>query len=114
MFLLMVIADHKLPPCCFSFVFGFLQEGCCIITGLGYNGIDENGKAKWDGLRNIRLTKYYTGYSLEVNSLWLTAILNTRNNLYLVPFTIRPYYTMKLIMLCNSLISLFIETPVFR
>ena len=41
------------------------------MTGLGYNGVDKDGKAKWDGLKNIRITKYFTGYYLEVRKLQL-------------------------------------------
>lgn len=49
-----------------KYIFAWLfAEGCCILTGLSYNGVDENGNAKWDGLRNIRVTKYFTGYTLE-------------------------------------------------
>eukprot|EP00112_Aurelia_sp_Birch-Aquarium-sp1_P020205 Seg5152.1 transcript_id=Seg5152.1/GoldUCD/mRNA.D3Y31 product="Lysophospholipid acyltransferase 5" protein_id=Seg5152.1/GoldUCD/D3Y31 len=62
-----------------KYIFVWLfSEGCCIFTGLGYNGVDANGKAKWDGLRNIRLTKFYiTGYTLE--SLVGCFNINTNN-----------------------------------
>ncbi|XP_065060925.1 lysophospholipid acyltransferase 5-like [Rhopilema esculentum] len=49
-----------------KYIFVWLfAEGCCILTGLGYNGVNKDGKAKWDGLKNIRITKYFTGYYLE-------------------------------------------------
>ncbi|XP_046381384.2 lysophospholipid acyltransferase 5-like [Haliotis rufescens] len=34
-----------------------LAEGSIIISGLSYNGKDENGKAQWDGCTNVNLTK---------------------------------------------------------
>ncbi|KAJ8950775.1 hypothetical protein NQ318_011268 [Aromia moschata] len=33
-----------------------LSEGACILFGLAYNGDDENGSPKWDGVENIKLT----------------------------------------------------------
>ncbi|XP_041377854.1 lysophospholipid acyltransferase 5-like [Gigantopelta aegis] len=34
-----------------------LAEGSIIITGLSYNGTDENGNALWDGCTNVKLRK---------------------------------------------------------
>ncbi|XP_045468729.1 lysophospholipid acyltransferase 5 isoform X2 [Harmonia axyridis] len=33
-----------------------LAEGGCILFGITYNGIDENGKKEWNGLQNIKLS----------------------------------------------------------
>lgn len=30
-----------------------LTEGACILAGLGYNGVDENRKARWDRVTNV-------------------------------------------------------------
>ena len=30
-----------------------LTEGACILSGLGYNGVDKNGKLRWDRVTNI-------------------------------------------------------------
>ncbi|XP_062848788.1 lysophospholipid acyltransferase 5 [Trichomycterus rosablanca] len=37
-----------------------ITEGVCILTGLGYNGSDENGKPKWDACANMRVWIYET------------------------------------------------------
>ncbi|KAK6638461.1 hypothetical protein RUM43_006728 [Polyplax serrata] len=37
-----------------------ITEGSCIIMGLTYNGVDENGKAKWDGCSNVKLSVFET------------------------------------------------------
>ncbi|KAL9970371.1 hypothetical protein ACROYT_G022734 [Oculina patagonica] len=42
-----------------------LSEGSCIISGISYNGKTEDGKAKWDGLRNIKLSIYETMYTFQ-------------------------------------------------
>jgi lysophospholipid acyltransferase len=31
----------------------FLTEGACILSGLGYNGLDKNKKIKWDRVTNV-------------------------------------------------------------
>jgi lysophospholipid acyltransferase len=63
-----------------------LTEGACILSGIGYNGIDpKTGKAKWDRLQNIRPWEVETaqnaraflgGWNINTN-LWL------RNYMYL-------------------------------
>lgn len=30
-----------------------LTDGACILSGLGYNGVDSNGRARWDRVTNI-------------------------------------------------------------
>ena len=35
-----------------------MQEGVSIMTGLTYNGKDENGNALWDSCANIRIRNY--------------------------------------------------------
>ncbi|KAG5887089.1 hypothetical protein JTB14_018257 [Gonioctena quinquepunctata] len=35
-----------------------LTEGACILFGLSYNGEDENGEIKWDGLENIKISVF--------------------------------------------------------
>ncbi|KAL7266198.1 Lysophospholipid acyltransferase, partial [Rhizina undulata] len=32
----------------------FLSEGACILSGLGYNGLDENKQPRWDRITNVR------------------------------------------------------------
>jgi len=45
-------------------MFGFcLQEGVCILTGLTYNGKDENGNELWDGCANIHIRQYESASS---------------------------------------------------
>lgn len=52
-----------------------LAEGSCILLGISFNGKDENGKPKWDGLRNVNLsvlenTKEFDDYihSFNINT----------------------------------------------
>uniref|UniRef100_A0A673BMD5 Lysophospholipid acyltransferase 5 n=1 Tax=Sphaeramia orbicularis TaxID=375764 RepID=A0A673BMD5_9TELE len=37
-----------------------IAEGVCILTGLGYNGVDENGKHKWDACANMKVWLFET------------------------------------------------------
>ncbi|GAB6019309.1 hypothetical protein CHUAL_000904 [Chamberlinius hualienensis] len=37
-----------------------LSEGSCILTGVTYNGKDENGKDRWDGCANVNLVRFET------------------------------------------------------
>ena len=63
-----------------------LSEGACILSGIGYNGIDSTtGRAKWDRLTNIRPLEvelaqntraYLGGWNMNTNA-WL------RNYMYL-------------------------------
>ena len=34
--------------------FDILQDGICILTGLGYNGNDDHGNSLWDGVTNVK------------------------------------------------------------
>lgn len=36
------------------------QEGVCILTGLGFNGFGEDGKAKWDACANMKVWLFET------------------------------------------------------
>jgi lysophospholipid acyltransferase len=64
----------------------FLTEGACILSGIGYNGIDpKTGKASWDRLANVKPSElefaqnvrgYLAGWNINTNS-WL------RNYVYL-------------------------------
>ncbi|KAE9970376.1 putative beta-glucosidase E [Venturia inaequalis] len=64
----------------------FLSEGSCILSGIGYNGIDEaTGRAKWDRLSNVKpmevetaqnVRAYLGGWNVNTNH-WL------RNYMYL-------------------------------
>lgn len=40
-----------------------MQESACILTGLSYNGKDENGNELWDGCTNVRIWDYETSLS---------------------------------------------------
>ena len=44
---------------------GVLQEGVSIMTGLTYNGTDENGSALWDSCANIRIRNYEKAATCE-------------------------------------------------
>jgi lysophospholipid acyltransferase len=63
-----------------------LSEGACILSGIGYNGIDpKSGRAKWDRLTNIKPieietaqnTRAFLGFWNINTNLWL------RNYMYL-------------------------------
>ncbi|KAK2161292.1 hypothetical protein LSH36_119g08038 [Paralvinella palmiformis] len=41
------------------------QEGACIMTGLTYNGKDENGNDLWNGCANIHVIAYEKGSTLQ-------------------------------------------------
>ncbi|KXJ08320.1 Lysophospholipid acyltransferase 5 [Exaiptasia diaphana] len=42
-----------------------ISEGNCIVSGLGYNGKTEDGKAKWDGVTNMKILSYETSYTVQ-------------------------------------------------
>ncbi|XP_076010823.1 lysophospholipid acyltransferase 5 isoform X2 [Genypterus blacodes] len=49
-----------------------IGEGTCILSGLGYNGVDEDGKAKWDACANMKVwlfetTPYFEGTIASFN-----------------------------------------------
>ncbi|CAG8488359.1 15584_t:CDS:2 [Cetraspora pellucida] len=55
-----------------------LSEGACILSGISFNGYDDNGNPKWDGLSNIEkwnfefatsLTQIITSFNTNTN-LW--------------------------------------------
>lgn len=56
-----------------------ITEGVCMLTGLSYNGKDENGNILWDGILNIKL------YSLETASSFhgMIASFNHNTNLWM-------------------------------
>lgn len=37
-----------------------LAEGVCIVSGLSFNGVKENGKIDWKGCANVKLTRFET------------------------------------------------------
>ncbi|XP_060618574.2 lysophospholipid acyltransferase 5 isoform X1 [Anolis sagrei] len=50
-----------------------ITEGVCILTGLGYNGKDENGKPLWNACANMKVwlfetTPYFTGTIASFNT----------------------------------------------
>lgn len=36
------------------------QEGVCILSGLGFNGFEENGTVKWDACANMKVWLFET------------------------------------------------------
>ncbi|CAG8478236.1 12032_t:CDS:2 [Acaulospora morrowiae] len=40
------------------YIVWMLAEGACILSGLGFNGYDERGRAKWDRVSNIDVVAY--------------------------------------------------------
>jgi hypothetical protein len=42
-----------------------LQEGAAILCGLGYNGSDENGDDKWNGVRDLHILQWEFGYDFQ-------------------------------------------------
>ncbi|KAI8391469.1 MBOAT, membrane-bound O-acyltransferase family-domain-containing protein, partial [Radiomyces spectabilis] len=56
-----------------------MAEGACVLCGLGFSGINSEGKPQWDRLRNVRIrecetapsVKYYTeNWNMKAN-IWL-------------------------------------------
>ena len=43
-----------------------LKEGACIVTGISYDGVDEDGKPKWGALSNVHVLKFELSYTLQV------------------------------------------------
>ncbi|KAM3588536.1 Lysophospholipid acyltransferase [Umbelopsis sp. WA50703] len=56
-----------------------LAEGACVLCGLGFNGYDQNGRAKWNRVSNIRPWTYETAESVKV----LLENWNMRTNVWL-------------------------------
>ena len=48
------------------FLLLLLQEGSCIISGLGYNGRSGDGRDRWDGCSNVHLLLFETAYTFQV------------------------------------------------
>ena len=46
--------------CLHTYFLCSFQEGSCILTGLTYNGKDENGNDLWDGCANIKIIRFET------------------------------------------------------
>ncbi|GBB99659.1 hypothetical protein RclHR1_00360008 [Rhizophagus clarus] len=67
------------------YIVWLLAEGACILSGLGFNGYDERGDAKWDRVSNIDIIAYETADNIK--SLLDTWNINTnkwlRNYVYL-------------------------------
>ncbi|XP_013391427.1 lysophospholipid acyltransferase 5 [Lingula anatina] len=42
-----------------------IVEGACILTGLTYNGTDQNGNDLWDGCINVKLVKFETATTFQ-------------------------------------------------
>lgn len=42
-----------------------LTEGACILAGLAYNGKNELGEDRWDGVRNLHIIKWELGYDYQ-------------------------------------------------
>lgn len=40
-----------------------ITEGSCMLTGLTYNGKDENGNIIWNGCANVHVKQYETAYT---------------------------------------------------
>ncbi|MFH4981782.1 hypothetical protein AB6A40_008491 [Gnathostoma spinigerum] len=43
-----------------------LSEGAAILAGLAYNGKDEKGNDLWDGVRDVRILRFWFGYSFQM------------------------------------------------
>ncbi|KAJ2962621.1 hypothetical protein NQZ79_g2208 [Umbelopsis isabellina] len=56
-----------------------LAEGACVLCGLGFNGYDQKGHAKWNKVSNIRPWTYETAESVKV----LLENWNMRTNVWL-------------------------------
>jgi lysophospholipid acyltransferase len=56
-----------------------LAEGACVLCGLGFNGYDKDGKARWNRVSNIRPFTYETAESVKV----LLESWNMRTNVWL-------------------------------
>ncbi|KAI9286153.1 membrane bound O-acyltransferase [Umbelopsis sp. AD052] len=56
-----------------------LAEGACVLCGLGFNGYDKDGKARWNRVSNIRPFTYESGESIKV----LLEAWNMRTNVWL-------------------------------
>ncbi|VDK50720.1 unnamed protein product [Anisakis simplex] len=65
--------------CCWLFT-----EGAAILSGLGYNGKDENGQDRWDGVRDIHLLRYEFGADFQsvVDSFNVGTNTFAKNHIY--------------------------------
>lgn len=62
-----------------------ISEGICILTGLTYNGIDKNGKSRWDSSQNIKLYEFETSYTLYN----LTKAFNVQTSTWMVKYLMK-------------------------
>ncbi|XP_011662084.1 lysophospholipid acyltransferase 5 [Strongylocentrotus purpuratus] len=53
-----------------------MAEGSCILTGLGYNGIDKDGESRWDHCQNVNVLNYETSTTFRE----LIASYNVKTN----------------------------------
>jgi len=42
-----------------------LTEGAAILSGLAYNGKDEDGEERWDGVRDLHIVKFELGSDFQ-------------------------------------------------
>jgi len=58
--------------CRMKYYFGWnLAEGACILSGIGYNGVDKNGKSRWDRCRNVFVTRVECAPNIRsVTTFW--------------------------------------------
>ncbi|KJH41438.1 MBOAT family protein [Dictyocaulus viviparus] len=42
-----------------------IVEGACILNGIGYNGKDEEGNDRWDGVRDVHIWLWETGHDFS-------------------------------------------------
>ncbi|KAL3276761.1 hypothetical protein HHI36_012128 [Cryptolaemus montrouzieri] len=71
----------------FAWIFA---DAICNNSGLGFNGYDERGFAKWDGVSNIDLLKFETGTNLKESigawnmrtNVWLRSVAYERSKKY--------------------------------
>ncbi|CAG8645127.1 6432_t:CDS:10 [Cetraspora pellucida] len=47
------------------YVIWLIAEGACILSGIGFNGYDENGNAKWNRVTNIDFIGYETADNIK-------------------------------------------------
>ncbi|CAG8507532.1 14464_t:CDS:2 [Funneliformis caledonium] len=73
-----------------------LAEGSCILSGISFNGYDDNGKPEWNGLANVDIMKFE--FSTSLNQI-VTAF-NTNTNLWT-----KLYIFKRLIFLGNKNLS---------
>ncbi|CAG8776900.1 5091_t:CDS:2, partial [Acaulospora morrowiae] len=73
-----------------------LAEGACILSGISFNGYDDNGKVEWNGLANVEKWKFEFATSLAQ----IIGSFNTNTNLWT-----KTYIFKRLIFLGNKNLS---------